>query len=124
VDIERFVAEEYLLQYENVILNSFREVEDALIEISTLKDELSAREMQMKAAMNAEMLSSERYDKGVTSYLEVLESQRQSFDAQLFYSETYQNLLSAYINLYRSLGGGWISQEEKQITESEATVEE
>jgi multidrug efflux system outer membrane protein len=118
VDIERFKAEEFLMQYESVVLNSFREVEDALIEISTLKEELAAREMQMRAAMNAEMLSSERYDKGVTSYLEVLETQRASFDAQLFYTETYQQLLSAYINLYRTLGGGWVSPEEKEMVEA------
>lgn len=115
VDIERFKAEEYLLQYENTVLNSFREVEDALVEISTLKEELAARERQVNAAMNAEMLSQLRYDRGVTSYLEVLETQRASFDAQIFYVDVYQALLSSYINFYRTLGGGWISPEEKEI---------
>jgi multidrug efflux system outer membrane protein len=117
VDIERFRAEEFLLQYENTVLNSFREVEDALIEISTLKEELSAREQQVKAAMNAENLSQARYDRGVTSYLEVLETQRSSFDAQISYASAYQQLLSSYIKLYRALGGGWISPEEEQMTE-------
>jgi len=74
----------------------------------------------MNAAQNAEMLSQERYDKGVTSYLEVLESQRQSFDAQLSYSTTRRDLLSSYINLYKALGGGWLSEEEMQQAEAAA----
>ncbi len=117
VDIERFKAEEYLLQYENTVLNSFREVEDALVEISTLKEELAAREQQVMAATNAEELSQLRYDRGITSYLEVLETQRSSFDAQIAYSQVYQELLSSYINFYRTLGGGWISPEEKEAAE-------
>ena len=119
VDIERARAEEYLLQYENTVLNSFREVEDALIEISTLKEELAAREQQVMAATNAEELSQLRYDRGVTSYLEVLETQRSSFDAQIAYSQVYQELLSSYINFYRTLGGGWISPEEKEAAEQD-----
>jgi len=124
VDIERFRAEEYLMQYEHAILNSFREVEDALVEISTLNEELDAREMQMRAAMNAEELADQRYDKGVTSYLEVLETQRASFEAQLFYTETYQMILSAFINLYRTLGGGWITPEEQQMAEAQEAATE
>ncbi len=58
------------------------------------------------------MLSQHRYDKGVTSYLEVLDSQRQSFEAQLDYSQTRQELLNTYVQLYKALGGGWISEEE------------
>jgi multidrug efflux system outer membrane protein len=124
VDIERFKAEEYLLQYENTVLNSFREVEDALVEISTLKEELAAREKQVRAAVNAESLSKMRYDRGVTSYLEVLETQRASFDAQIFYVDVYQALLSSYINFYRTLGGGWISPEEKRLAEEAAVTSE
>jgi multidrug efflux system outer membrane protein len=64
--------------------------------------------------MNAEYLSSERYDKGQTSYLEYLEAQRQSFDAQLSFTETRRKLLNAHISLYKALGGGWLSPEEEQ----------
>jgi multidrug efflux system outer membrane protein len=78
----------------------------------------------MLAAVNAEELSNERYDKGVTSYLEVLDSQRAAFEAQLSYTNTYQLLLSSYVNLYRTLGGGWITPEEKELAESEDSSEE
>ena len=114
VEIERANTEAALRIYENVALQAFAEVEDALISISTLREELLAQERRYLAAMNAEYLSSERYDKGQTSYLEVLESQRQSFDAQLSYSQTRRNLFGAHIGLYKALGGGWLSVEEEQ----------
>ena len=118
VDMQRYMAEAARLEYEYTVIQAFKEVEDALISIETLKEELDAQEMRMNAARNAEMLSGERYDKGVTSYLEVLESQRQSFDAQLSYSTVRSELFIAYIELYKALGGGWMSKEE--MLEAEA----
>ncbi len=114
VEIERANTEAALKEYENVAIRAFQEVEDALIAIQTLNEELIAQEQRYNAAMNAEYLSQQRYDKGKTSYLEVLESQRQSFDAQLQYSNTRRELLNAHVALYKALGGGWLSPEEEQ----------
>lgn len=114
VEIEKANTVASLKIYEGVALQAFKEVEDALISIETLREELLAQEERYLAAMNAEYLSSQRYDKGQTSYLEVLESQRQSFDAQLSYSETRRNLFGAHIALYKALGGGWLSPDEEQ----------
>jgi len=112
VEIERERANESLLIYENTVLNALMEVDNSLVELSTLDEELSANEYMLKAARNASFLSRERYYQGVTSYLEVIENQRVEFDARLAYSQNYQRLLTAYVGLYKSLGGGWISQDE------------
>ncbi len=114
VEIERHNTEAALLEYQNVTLKAFKEVEDALIAVKTYKKQLEAAKIRNDAAINAQMLSAERYDKGQTSYLEVLESERQAFDAQLAYTQTRKELLDAYIALYKALGGGWISPEEEQ----------
>ncbi|MCB2207433.1 MAG: efflux transporter outer membrane subunit [Bacteroidetes bacterium] len=125
VEIERANTEAVLRQYENTALQAFKEVEDALISIQTLQQELIAQRSRSAAAMNAEYLSNERYDKGETSYLEVLESQRQSFEAQLALSQTKGFLLNAYVALYKALGGGWLSPEEEQaFIESKQAAEQ
>jgi len=124
VEQQRYLAEASRLNYEATVIQAFKDVEDALISIETLKEELLAQEKRMMAAENAEKLSGERYDKGVTSYLEVLESQRQSFDAQLNYSSVRSDLLSSYIELYKALGGGWISEEEMQQAEAAAAEQQ
>ena len=121
VEIERARAKEALHQYENVALQAFKEVEDALISIHTLKKELIAQQQRSIAAINAEMLSYERYDKGQTSYLEVLESERQSFEAQLARSQTKAALLNAYVALYKALGGGWLSPAEENAYQKAKT---
>lgn len=110
VEIQRQKAEEYILDYENTVIQAFQEVEDALVEIHTYGKEFDAIYRQLQAAKNAAYLSKERYDGGVTSYLEVLDSERTLFDAQLSASETYQLYLQAYVKLYKALGGGWITE--------------
>lgn len=107
VDIQRSRTEQALLAYQRTAYDAFREVDDVLITISTLKVELVARRDHRTAALRAQTLSQERYSQGVTSYLEYLESQRQAFDAEQNYAGTWKDLLSAYAQLYKALGGGW-----------------
>ncbi len=124
VQIERQKTDQSLLFYENTVLNAFRDVEDALVEVHTYKKELSSRIRQRDAAQNANMLSKERYDGGVTSYLEVLDSERSLFNAELSTSETYQRRLNSYVKLYKALGGGWISAEEEQAAKDQAAQDQ
>jgi multidrug efflux system outer membrane protein len=112
VVIEEARTQQALYSYENTVLNALKEVEDALVEIETTSREIDAVTNKLKAARNAKRLSDERYDKGVTSYLEVLEADRTLFSVELEYSDLKQRYLSAYVTLYKSLGGGWISKEE------------
>ncbi|WP_439185057.1 efflux transporter outer membrane subunit [Carboxylicivirga taeanensis] len=104
---EKARTEAAVYSYENTVLNAFREVEDALITIETLKEEEAAIKEHVEAAVEAAKLSAERYDKGIASYIEFLESQRQAFDAQMLQTGNKQDLLEAYIKLYQALGGGW-----------------
>lgn len=113
VEIEEQKTEQSLFQYENTVLNAFREVEDALIEIATYRKELAARIRQQKAAKNANNLSKERYDKGVSSYLEVLDTERTLFSTDLQRSELQQKYFNAFVSLYKALGGGWVSKAER-----------
>ena len=122
VDIERKRTEEAYLAYDQTVLQAFRETEDALIAVTTLRDELIAVEREKVAAENANMLSKARYDEGITSYLEVLDSERTLFDVSLNASATLQSRLNSYVNLYKVLGGGWISPEEKKATEDAAAA--
>lgn len=120
VEIERKKAEQAVYTYENTVLNAFREVEDALIEIHTYRIEVSAVANRLAAANNAMDLSWARYYGGVTSYLEVLYQENEKFTAQLIASETYAKQLNSYVKLYKALGGGWISEQEKQEAEAAA----
>ncbi len=116
VAIETQRMQQARYQFENTVLTAFREIEDALVEITTYRQELAAIDRQQQAAKNANNLSKERYDKGVSSYLEVLETERTLFNAELRQSELQQAYQNAYVNLYKALGGGWVSKEEREKT--------
>ena len=115
VEIEEAITQQVLFQFENTVLTAFREVEDALVEIETYRRELAAIGRQLKAAKNANELSKERYDKGVSSFLEVLDTERTRFATDLQQSELQQLYLNAYVNLYKSLGGGWVSDSDREL---------
>lgn len=114
VEIERQRTEEALLSYEATVIQAFREVEDALIEVDTYRRQLEIKQEELKAARNAAELSRDRYDGGVSSYLEVLDSERTLFAVELEMSQTRQLWITSYIKLYNALGGGWITPGEEQ----------
>ncbi|MEJ2657672.1 MAG: efflux transporter outer membrane subunit [Desulfobacterales bacterium] len=116
VEIEKERTKQALYRYENRVLFAFREVADALKDIQTYKNQISVAERKFMAAKNAAALSKKRYDKGVTSYLEVLENERTLFDVGLELSELKQQFYNAYVRLYKAFGGGWLTKAEmKQV---------
>lgn len=111
VEAERARTVQLLNIYQLTVLRAFQDVDDALVEINTYREEAEARDEQVKAASSATRLSRARYDGGVTSYLEVLESERSLFRAELLASSTRRAQVVAIISLYKALGGGWIMEE-------------
>ena len=114
VVIQEQITQQFLLEFEQSVLTAFGEVEDALVEITTYRVELAAVGRQLEAAKNANMLSRERYNQGVSSYLEVLETERRLFATELTKSETRQLFFNSYVNLYKALGGGWVTAADRQ----------
>ena len=107
VDVEIARTEQAMLFYEQALQQSLREVEDALVAIRTFKDENDARTRQVIAARNAARLSRARYDGGFVDYLEVLDTERTLFNAELAESDALQQYLISIVQLYSALGGGW-----------------
>jgi len=102
-EIDRDIA---IAQYEKAIQNAFREVADALAQQGTIDEQVAAQQSLTDATADTYRLSQARYEKGVDSYLTVLDSQRSLYAAQ-------QNLISAHlirldnlVTLYKVLGGG------------------
>ncbi len=123
VEIQQAVARQALYSYEQSVLYAFRDVDDALIDIDTYTREREARIRQRTAAVNAATLSRSRYDGGQTAYLEVLDTERSMFSAELEATAVKRNQLSAYIFLYKALGGGWITPEDQAEAEADEQAE-
>lgn len=95
------------LGYEQVVLESLREVSDSLNQFFKSGESLEAELYLQRASQEYLNLASKRYRNGVLAYIDVLDAQRQLFDAQLAVSVAREEQLVALVNLYKALGGGW-----------------
>lgn len=93
-------------QYEKTIQQAFREVADLLAARTHLAGQLQAQHAAEKAQAERLRLAEARYQAGVSSYLEVLDAQRESYSAQQGTVQTRRAWLSAAAQLYKALGGG------------------
>ena len=101
-------ARQAVAQYEQTILVAFREVEDALVAVSTAREQAAAKEKQVTALQSALHLANLRYKGGLANYLDVLIAQRSLFDAELSLATTRRLHLVSVVQLYKALGGGWL----------------
>ncbi|MBN1142763.1 MAG: efflux transporter outer membrane subunit [Deltaproteobacteria bacterium] len=95
-----------LTQYEQAIQSAFREVADALAAAGTVDQELAAQQSLVTATAETHRLSALRYDKGVDSYLGVLDAQRSLYAAQQVLLAVRRAHLASRVRLYVALGGG------------------
>jgi len=98
----------FVAQYEKAIQTAFREVADALAERGTLGDQLAAQQSLVEATSASYSLSEARYNNGIDSYLNVLDSQRSQYSAQQNLISVSLSRLTNLVTLYKVLGGGGI----------------
>jgi multidrug efflux system outer membrane protein len=99
--------QEAVLIYQQSIQQAFREVSDALIAYRKNQEFREQQEFLTTSAQDATRLAASRYGGGVTSYLEVLDSDTRYLDAQLGLAQAQLNERLAMVQLYNALGGGW-----------------
>ncbi len=101
--VQRDVA---VAEYEKAIQSAFREVADALAVRGTVDRQIDAQKSLVDAATETYRLSSARYDKGLDSYLGVLDAQRSLYAAQQGLVYRHLAKLANHVRLYAALGGG------------------
>lgn len=95
-----------IAQYEKAIQTAFQEVADSLAQRGTIDEQVAAQQSLTDATSESYRLSLARYDKGVDSYLSVLDSQRSLYNAQQNLIGTRLAQLVNLVTLYKVLGGG------------------
>ena len=106
-EASKFRFEEAVAEYQRAAQNGFREVADALVTVETLKDVRVELEASVQALANAARLSRLRYDTGLANYLEILIADQQLFEQEILLARARGAQLTAVVQLYRTLGGGW-----------------
>jgi len=95
-----------ITSYEKTIQVAFREVSDALSARATLAEEITAQEAFRNAQAARLTLAKARYENGISNYLDVLDAERELFNAEQALVQSQLLRLTNAVDLYRSLGGG------------------
>ena len=100
-------TQEATFVYQRTVQQAFREVADALVGYRKSHEVRVQQQQLASAAEDATRLSNLRYGRGATSYLEVLDSETRFLSAQLALAQAQLRELESFVEIYRSLGGGW-----------------
>jgi NodT family efflux transporter outer membrane factor (OMF) lipoprotein len=124
VDRTEAVFSEHLASYHKTVLNAFREVEDALVQIMTSEERIRSLQESVNASESAHRLALDRYLQGLSDYLPVLTEQLRHFTAKSNLLTEKRTLISNRIQLVRALGGEWADDAMRQYVTYKNTEEE
>jgi len=107
VDIADLEAHASLLNYRKAILNAVQEVDSALDDYAAQQSRLEDLGLALAAGQRAVELATERYNRGLTDFLNVVDAEREFYDIQNQYISAQIAEGEQFVQLYKSLGGGW-----------------
>jgi len=99
--------QEALAAYRQSLLIALREVEDALVDLKGLAKSHASLSRALASARDTKALSQERFDKGLTSYLEVVDADRSVLQTSLSLHQIDAQQRITLAALAKALGGGW-----------------
>jgi NodT family efflux transporter outer membrane factor (OMF) lipoprotein len=107
VNIADLEAHLRLVNYRRTILNAVQEVDTALDAYTAQQDRLKNLDDAMIAGQRAVDLATQRYNRGLTDFLNVVDAERQFYDLKEQYAAAQVAQGEQFVQLYKSLGGGW-----------------
>jgi multidrug efflux system outer membrane protein len=99
--------EELLITYQKTINGAFQDVSSALIGYQKNKEYSTSQQLLAETLRDQSKHANLRYVGGVSSYLEVLDTERQLLTAEQQFVQSQRDVLTSLVQLYKALGGGW-----------------
>ena len=99
--------EEARLDYEDVVLKAFTEVNTILHTYYHVQESFYRTKELRDASAEYMQLAQLQFRAGMINYIDVLDAQRSYFDAQIAFSNAIRDQYTALVNIYKALGGGW-----------------
>jgi NodT family efflux transporter outer membrane factor (OMF) lipoprotein len=107
VEIADLETRARLVHYKQTIQQAVREVDTSYGEYTAEQQSLDKLGTALLASQRAVTLANERYQRGVTDFLNVVDAERAEYALEEQYAQAQVAAASEFIELYRSLGGGW-----------------
>ncbi len=107
VNVADLRTHELLVAYKQTILRAVQEVDSAMVSYAAQQDRLRNLGEALAASQRALSLATQRYDRGLTDFLNVVDAERAQYDLEEQYTNAQVFLGEEFVALYRGLGGGW-----------------
>ena len=107
IEIADYRAHELAAAYKQTILVAVQQVDEANATYRAFRQSLRSLDIAIDAARHATKVSTERYDRGLTDFLNVLDAERQQFALEAQRAEVIRLAGDSFVALYKALGGGW-----------------
>ena len=107
IAVQNAREEQAFVTYEQTVLTSLREVEDALVAFSEDQSRRQTLSGAVDANRRAVDLANQLYKQGLTDFLSVLQAQRDLFASEDALIQSDRSVTSDYVAIYKALGGGW-----------------
>ena len=107
VNVADLRTREQLINYRRTVLSAVQEVDNAISGYAAQQDRLRNLGDALAASQRAVSLASQRYDRGLTDYLNVVDAQRQEYELTEQYAAAQMAVADQFVALYKGLGGGW-----------------
>jgi outer membrane protein TolC len=107
IEVADYRAREALLRYKANVLGAVQQVDQAIAGYNAEQSRLNGLSRARSAALDAVRLSTERYERGLTDFLNVLDAERQRFEIEAQYEISRRMAGVQLVALYKALGGGW-----------------
>ena len=105
------------LTYQSTVLTAFKEVEDALVAYRNEQKRNKSLAEAVAASQLAVQMADERYHRGLTMFLDVLQTQQTLYQTQRTLVDSEALLSTDLVALYKALGGGW--QTEAMVSDAQ-----
>ncbi|MFQ5728754.1 MAG: efflux transporter outer membrane subunit [Waddliaceae bacterium] len=105
VEMARFC--QLVVNYQNVVLQAYQDVEDGLIAFTKFQKQIQYLSGSAKAAERSVELSKTQYVEGMVDYTRVLDSQRAFLEEAEKLTLSRSNTVLSLIATYKAFGGGW-----------------
>ncbi|HXE51687.1 MAG TPA: TolC family protein, partial [Tepidisphaeraceae bacterium] len=98
---------EQMFNYRRIILRAVAEVDNAISNYNAQREQVDRLNEAVAASERAVTLATQRYERGLTDFLNVLDAQRQLYGLQDQQAVAQEEMVLQYIAIYKALGGGW-----------------
>jgi len=111
------VEEQAVIAYEKAVLTALEDVENALSAYATGRARVEARQKAAASALRANTLARLQYQSGTVDFQKVLDTDRTRLSAEDSVASADADVLTAVVQLYKALGGGWTHDDETRTND-------